>query len=52
VILGALTNALTDIFLVSIPFIVVALIVALLLEERPLRTGGPQAQSAAPPPAH
>jgi EmrB/QacA subfamily drug resistance transporter len=39
-VLGAFTNAVDDVFLVCIPFIAIALFVALFLEERPLR-GGP-----------
>jgi MFS family permease len=41
-VLGSFTNAVDDVFLVCIPFIAVALFVALFLEERPLR-GGPTA---------
>jgi len=43
-VLGAFTNAVGDVFLVCIPFIILALIVAFFLEERPLR-GGPTAPS-------
>ena len=39
VVLGAFTNALDDVFLVGVPFVAVAFIVALLLKEEPLRTG-------------
>jgi hypothetical protein len=38
-VLTAFTNALNDVFLVGIPFIVIALVVALFLREVPLRTG-------------
>jgi EmrB/QacA subfamily drug resistance transporter len=38
-VLGAFSNALDDVFLVGVPFIVVALVVALFLKEVPLRTG-------------
>jgi hypothetical protein len=38
-VLGAFTSALDDVFLVCIPFIIIALIVAFFLEERPLRSG-------------
>jgi len=38
-VLGAFTNAIDDVFLACLPFIVLALIVALFLEERPLRSG-------------
>jgi EmrB/QacA subfamily drug resistance transporter len=41
VVLGAFTNALDDVFLVGVPFVVVAVVVALLLKEEPLRTGQP-----------
>jgi EmrB/QacA subfamily drug resistance transporter len=39
IVLGAFTNALDDVFLVGVPFLVVAFVVALLLKEVPLRTG-------------
>ena len=39
VVLGAFTNALDDVFLVGVPFVVAAFVVALLLKEKPLRTG-------------
>jgi EmrB/QacA subfamily drug resistance transporter len=39
IVLGAFTNALDDVFLVGVPFVVVAFVVALLLKEKPLRTG-------------
>jgi EmrB/QacA subfamily drug resistance transporter len=39
VVLGAFANALDDVFLVGVPFIVVAFVVALFLKEVPLRTG-------------
>jgi hypothetical protein len=39
VVLGAFTNALDDVFLVGVPFVAVAIVVALLLKEEPLRTG-------------
>jgi EmrB/QacA subfamily drug resistance transporter len=41
VVLGAFTNALDDVFLVGVPFVVLAVVVALLLKEEPLRTGQP-----------
>ena len=41
VVLGAFTNALDDVFLVGVPFVAVAIVVALLLKEEPLRTGQP-----------
>jgi hypothetical protein len=43
-VLGAFTNALDDVFLVGVPFLVVAFVVALLLKEVPLRTGQTQSQ--------
>lgn len=39
VVLGAYTNALTDLFLYAVPFVVVALVIALFLKEIPLRSG-------------
>jgi EmrB/QacA subfamily drug resistance transporter len=44
IVLGAFTNALDDVFLVGVPFLVVAFVVALLLKEIPLRTGQTQSQ--------
>jgi EmrB/QacA subfamily drug resistance transporter len=41
VVLGAFTNALDDVFLVGVPFVALAFLVALLLKEEPLRTGQP-----------
>ena len=38
-VLGAFAHALDDVFLIGVPFIVVALVVALFLREVPLRTG-------------
>jgi EmrB/QacA subfamily drug resistance transporter len=38
-VLGAYTDALTDLFLVAVPFVVVALGVAFMLREIPLRSG-------------
>jgi hypothetical protein len=44
IVLGAFTNALDDVFLVGVPFIVVAFMASLFLREVPLRTGpGPGA---------
>jgi EmrB/QacA subfamily drug resistance transporter len=39
IVLGAFTNALDDVFLVGVPFVAAAFVVALLLKEKPLRTG-------------
>ncbi|HVL23521.1 MAG TPA: MDR family MFS transporter [Thermomicrobiales bacterium] len=39
IVLDAYTSSITDLFLVAIPFVVVALLVAFLLKEIPLRTG-------------
>ena len=39
VVLGAFTNALDEVFLVGVPFVAAAVVVALLLKEKPLRTG-------------
>jgi EmrB/QacA subfamily drug resistance transporter len=44
IVLLAFTNALDDVFLVGVPFLVVAFVVALLLKEVPLRTGQTQSQ--------
>ena len=41
VVLRAFTNALDDVFLIGVPFVAVAIVVALLLKEEPLRTGQP-----------
>jgi len=38
-VLGAFTNALDDVFLVGVPFVVVAFVVSLFLKEVPLRIG-------------
>ena len=40
-VLGAYTDALTDLFLVAVPFVVVSLAIAFMLKEIPLRTGNP-----------
>jgi EmrB/QacA subfamily drug resistance transporter len=47
VVLSAFSNALDDVFLVGVPFIVVAFVVALFLREVPLRTGPGPGGSAA-----
>jgi MFS family permease len=39
VVLSAFTNALDEVFLVGVPFVAAAFVVALLLREKPLRTG-------------
>jgi EmrB/QacA subfamily drug resistance transporter len=39
IVLGAFTHALNDVFLVGVPFILVALVVSLFLKELPLRAG-------------
>jgi predicted MFS family arabinose efflux permease len=44
IVLGAFTNALDDVFLIGVPFLVVAFLVALALKEIPLRTGQTQSQ--------
>lgn len=44
-VLGAYTDALTDLFLLAVPFVVVALAIAFLLKEIPLRTGAPTANT-------
>ncbi|HEV2073881.1 MAG TPA: MDR family MFS transporter [Thermomicrobiales bacterium] len=38
-VLGAYTDALTDLFLYAVPFVIVALVVALFLKEIPLQSG-------------
>jgi EmrB/QacA subfamily drug resistance transporter len=47
-VLGAFANALDDVFLIGVPFLVLAFVVALFLKEVPLRTGpaGPGAPGA------
>jgi EmrB/QacA subfamily drug resistance transporter len=49
-VLGSFTNALNDVFLMGVPFILLAFVVSLFLKEVPLRTGpgpgGPGAPSA------
>jgi EmrB/QacA subfamily drug resistance transporter len=45
IVLSAFTNALDDVFLVGVPFVALAFVVALLLKEVPLRTG----EASAPP---
>jgi EmrB/QacA subfamily drug resistance transporter len=56
VVLGAFTNALDDVFLVGVPFTMVAFVVALFLKEVPLRggpgTGGPGADGEVPAPSY
>jgi len=39
IVLGAFTSALDDVFLVGVPFLVMAFLIALTLKEVPLRTG-------------
>ena len=39
IVLGAFTSALDDVFLVGVPFLVIAFLIALALKEVPLRTG-------------
>ena len=46
-VLAAYTDAIVDVFLFAIPFVVLALIVALFLKEVPLRTGRAPAESGA-----
>ena len=48
-VLTAFTNALNDVFLVCIPFIVIALIISLFLKEIPLRSGAKEATPAPAP---
>jgi hypothetical protein len=46
-VLGAFSNALDDTFLVGVPFMVAALVIALFLREVPLRAGpGPGGPAA------
>ncbi len=57
VVLGAFADALDDVFLIGVPFLLVAFVVSLLLKEKPLKTGyeDPGASglvAAAPAPAH
>jgi hypothetical protein len=47
IVLHAFANAIDDVFLVGVPFIVVALVVSVFLKELPLQTGsGPGAPGA------
>jgi hypothetical protein len=46
-VLTAYTDAIVDVFLFAIPFVALALIVALFLKEVPLRTGRDPAESSA-----
>lgn len=46
VVLGSFTNAMTDVFLVAVPFVVIAFVVALFLKEIPLRTSADHAGEA------
>ena len=39
IVLGAYTNALTDLFLLAVPIVIVAFVVSLFLKEIPLRSG-------------
>jgi EmrB/QacA subfamily drug resistance transporter len=48
-VLTAFTHALNDVFLICIPFIIIALVIALFLKEIPLRTGAKQATPAPAP---
>lgn len=41
IVLGAYTDAITDLFIVAIPIVAVGLIIAFFLREIPLQTGGP-----------
>ena len=47
-VLTAFTNALNDVFLVCIPFIIIALIISLFLKEIPLRSGAQATPAPAP----
>ncbi|HKH54440.1 MAG TPA: MFS transporter, partial [Propionibacteriaceae bacterium] len=50
-VLTAFTRSMDDVFLVAVPFMVVALIVAVTMREKPLtgRTHGPAARSTSEP---
>ncbi len=48
-VLGAFTNALDDVFLVGVPFIVLAFLVSLFLKEVPLRAGPGPGGPGGPP---
>lgn len=39
IVLGAYTNALTDLFLLAVPVVVFAFVISLFLKEMPLRSG-------------
>ncbi len=51
VVLGAFAHALDDVFLIGVPFLVIAFVIALFLKEKPLATGHPQPQPKAAAPA-
>jgi EmrB/QacA subfamily drug resistance transporter len=48
-VLGAFANALDDVFLIGVPFLALAFVVALFLKEVPLRTGPAGPGAGAPP---
>lgn len=47
IVLGAYTNALTDLFLLAVPIVVFAFVIALFLKEIPLRSAGSTEQAGA-----
>lgn len=47
IVLGAYTNALTDLFLIAVPIVAVAFVIALFLKEIPLRSGAATEQASA-----
>lgn len=52
IVLGAYTDAITDLFIVAIPFVIVGLVIALFLREIPLQTGGPRPGAPADEESH
>lgn len=52
IVLGAYTNALTDLFLLAAPVVVIAFVVSLFLKEIPLRSGASQGEAKAAASVH
>lgn len=46
IVLGAYTDAITDLFIVAVPLVLIGLVVASFLREIPLKTGNPQEGNA------
>ncbi|MGI8694553.1 MAG: MDR family MFS transporter [Geodermatophilaceae bacterium] len=48
IVLGAFGDAIGDVFLIGVPFLVLAFVVALFLKEKPLKTGSEETPAIAP----